>query len=401
LQSFEIKAIIIENLKEETMIFTGRPNTIRTKESMFRNWVEPNLADDGSNLDEAVAIWETDLQPGSIKTLLYIAKEYVKAETGKDLDIKSHVKRVGRSKQQTPTKALTQPEIVALSAVIEADDPLYLPYHIAINTGMRRGEVFGLRWEDVDMMKNRIIVQRSNSGPTKSGKSRYIPISSALEKVLVAETFGKSYNKSKGKRSGSMIKSLFDPNPHLRAACKEAGVREINFHGLRHTFATLALEAGRSPVLVSKCLGHAATSTTLDLYWNVTGESLDMTFLEEIKEAAAEARKEWREQNPEKVQKNKVAGRAVYKERKENKERILDYLIERYGDTPCMDCGGEFEWCSMDFDHRPGETKELKIGSVGGAKATLQYIARVEKEIAKCDLVCANCHRVRTKDRHA
>ncbi len=382
------------------MKFTGRPNTIRAKESMFRNWVEPHLSEDGSNLDEVVDVWEVDLQPASIKALLYISKEYVKETTGKELDIKQHVKRIGRSKQQVPTKALTHSEIVALSAVIEADDPLYLPFHIAINTGMRRGEVFGLHWADLDMLKNRILVQRSYYGETKSGKSRYVPISSALEKVLVAETFGKSYNKSKGKRSGSMVKSLFDPNPYLRAACKEAGIREINFHGLRHTFATLALEAGRSPVLVSKCLGHAAVSTTIDLYWNVTGESLDMAFLEAKQEERKEERKEWRKQNPEKVQELNTAARAVNAEMKENKERIRDYLIERYGSTPCMDCDKVFRWCAMDFDHRPGETKELKIGARGHQKATIQNIALIEKEITKCDLVCSNCHRVRTQERH-
>jgi len=258
----------------------GRPSTIRAKESMFRNWVAPYLSDDGSNLDETVATWEVDLQPATVKALLYLAKEHVLDETGIVLDIKDHVKRIGRSKQQLPPKALTQPEIVALTSVIEADDPLYLPFHIAINTGMRRGEVFGLHWDDLDMLKNRILVQRSYSGTTKSGKSRYVPISSALEKVLVAETFGKSYNKSKGKRTGSLVKSTFDPNPALKRACRLAGVKEITFHGLRHTFATLALDAGRSPLLVSKVLGHASVSTTLDIYWNTSSETLDMGFLE-------------------------------------------------------------------------------------------------------------------------
>jgi integrase len=257
----------------------GRPSTIRAKESLFRNWVEPHLADDGSNLDEVVDLWEVDLQPGTVKCLLYIAKEHV-GESGVVLDIKDHVTRIGRSKQQLPPKALTKEEIVALSAVIKADNPLYLPFHLAINTGMRRGEVFGLHYEDVEWMKNRILVQRSNTGPTKSGKSRYVPISSALEKVLVAETFGKSYNMSKGKRSGSLVKSMFDPNPHLKKACRESGIKEITFHSLRHTFATLALDAGRSPLLVSKVLGHSSVSTTLDIYWNTSSETLDMGFLD-------------------------------------------------------------------------------------------------------------------------
>ena len=127
------------------MKFTGRPGTIRTKESMHRNWVLPYLADDGSDLDEALAVWEGELQPVTIKALLYIAKEHVKSQSGVDLDIKPHVKRLGRAKQQTPPKALTKVELAALSACIPKDDPLYLPFWIGRETGMRGGEVWGLR----------------------------------------------------------------------------------------------------------------------------------------------------------------------------------------------------------------------------------------------------------------
>jgi integrase len=63
---------------------------------------------------------------------------------------------------------------------------------------------------------------------------------------------------------------------------RKAGIREdFTFHTLRHTFATLALEAGRSPKLVSTTLGHASLATTLNIYWNSSGESLDLGFLDE------------------------------------------------------------------------------------------------------------------------
>ncbi|KKN92421.1 hypothetical protein LCGC14_0209120 [marine sediment metagenome] len=259
----------------------GRPSTIRAKESLFRNWVGPNLADDGSNLDEVVDLWEVDLQPGTVKCLLYIAKEHVRDETGIELDIRDHVKRVGRSKQQLPPKALTRPEIVALSAVIPTSSPLYLAYHLGINTGIRRGEAFGLRWGDLDMLRNRILVQRSYEGETKSGKSRYVPISSALEKIIVAQPAFITYNSCKKKRKSNVIPSIFDPNPYLKRYCKEAGIKTITYHGLRHSFATLALDAGSSPLLVSKVLGHSSVSTTLDIYWNTSSETLDMGFLDE------------------------------------------------------------------------------------------------------------------------
>lgn len=81
---------------------------------------------------------------------------------------------------------------------------------------------------------------------------------------------------------------------------------------------------------------------------------------------------------------------------KEEGIRIVDQILKKYKDVPCMDCDGVFEWCAMDFDHRPGETKVLSIGGLGCHKATPEHLTRVEKEIAKCDLICSNCHRIRT-----
>jgi len=262
-------------------MITGRPNTVRTQDSLFKNWIYPHLNQIGSDLDQAVAVWEAHLQPNTVKSLLYLAKQTVKDVSGVDLDIRAHVKRVGRSQQQLPLQVLSKPEIVALTRSCEASDPeLYLAVALAINTGMRRGEVWGLKWDDIDVLKSTITVQRSYDGPTKSGKSRVIPISFALEKVILAHPNFLSYNCIGGKKSKNFMTMIFDPNPRLKRVCREADVPEITFHSLRHSFATLALEAGRSPKLVSVQLGHSSVSTTINQYWNVTGEALDLGFLE-------------------------------------------------------------------------------------------------------------------------
>jgi integrase len=261
---------------------TGRPNTTKTNQSLFDNWIEPYLTHTGSNLDKCVKLWEAHLQPGSIKAILYVAKEAVSRKSGVHLDIKAHIARLGRASQQKIVETLTKKEIVALTRSCKASDPgLHLALVIASQTGMRRGEVFGLQWGDIDIMKGTITVQRSYDGPTKSGRSRVIPISFALEKVILAHPGFISYNCLQGARKQNIIPVTFDPGPRLKKACREAGVREITFHALRHTFATLALEAGRSPKLVSVQLGHAAVSTTINLYWSVTGEALDLGFLDE------------------------------------------------------------------------------------------------------------------------
>jgi hypothetical protein len=59
---------------------------------------------------------------------------------------------------------------------------------------------------------------------------------------------------------------------------------------------------------------------------------------------------------------------------------------------PCSDCGARFHPVAMHFDHRPGENKEFEIGFAVRGYSRKRILA----EIAKCDLVCANCHAVRT-----
>lgn len=63
----------------------------------------------------------------------------------------------------------------------------------------------------------------------------------------------------------------------------------------------------------------------------------------------------------------------------------------------CADCGYNEHAIALDFDHRPGEIKELSIG----ADRARVGLSRLLAEIEKCDVVCANCHRVRTQDRLA
>jgi integrase len=264
------------------MKFEGRPNTIKTKQSLFKNWVEPNLDPDGRNYDDVVRAWERQLEPNTVKSLIYIARDWVRQNTGIELPTRKHVARVGRSKQQQMVRAFRKSEIWLLTRECEADDPLYLPMMISLHTGMRRGEIWGLTWDDIDLLNDQITIQRSYDGPTKTGRSRIVPISFTLEKVFLAHPAFLTYNKAKGKRPTNVIPKNFDPNPLLRRLMKKAGIQgDYTFHSFRHTFATLALEAGRSPKLVSMCLGHSKLSTTLDIYWSASREKLDLGFLDE------------------------------------------------------------------------------------------------------------------------
>lgn len=80
----------------------------------------------------------------------------------------------------------------------------------------------------------------------------------------------------------------------------------------------------------------------------------------------------------------------------QKKDLPLSVRIRQHVDIkksgPCTDCGGTFPPVAMDFDHRPNEIKLKEVSKIS-------TFAAVDAEIAKCDLVCANCHRVRTYQR--
>jgi hypothetical protein len=79
--------------------------------------------------------------------------------------------------------------------------------------------------------------------------------------------------------------------------------------------------------------------------------------------------------------------------RKEYVATVKDY-IRNAKSVPCADCGVQYNYWIMQFDHRPGE---IKSGSV--AQFQSKGMKWVQKEILKCDVVCANCHADRTYQR--
>ena len=75
------------------------------------------------------------------------------------------------------------------------------------------------------------------------------------------------------------------------------------------------------------------------------------------------------------------------------RERVIDAKS-----VPCMDCALTFPYYVMDFDHRPDEVKLFNIAEYARLKPSM---AQLEAEIAKCDVICSNCHRIRTYERSA
>ena len=83
----------------------------------------------------------------------------------------------------------------------------------------------------------------------------------------------------------------------------------------------------------------------------------------------------------------------------QNGTNILGYLKKKYTGMSCLDCNELYSFHIMDFDHRAESIKLFCIGHKNSLKSTTERVAEVEKEIAKCDYICSNCHRERTYQR--
>jgi 5-methylcytosine-specific restriction endonuclease McrA len=87
-----------------------------------------------------------------------------------------------------------------------------------------------------------------------------------------------------------------------------------------------------------------------------------------------------------------ASGGSRYLVRKRMTWRVQARLLDDLKAVPCADCGAHFPACAMDFDHRVGTSKRLAVSRLIGRAGTAAILA----EVAKCDIVCANCHRDRT-----
>jgi len=134
----------------------------------------------------------------------------------------------------------------------------------AVRTGMRMGEIIGLKWEDIDLdarMINvrRAIVRKIETSP-KNGKTRHVPISDDLWEALVSLGPKKGYV---FRREGNAPVTRGMVWRALQTTLKRAGLRPIGVHVLRHTFASQLVMNGVSIRAVQEMLGHADLTMTM------------------------------------------------------------------------------------------------------------------------------------------
>jgi len=275
----------------------GRPRTIKAYTSIFKNHVEPYISPEEAknftqkDLDPLAQTWlAKGLKPATLNTIIIVLKQYLQwcdADMSKICTKNVH-RKLMRSSQEEEMICLNKEQAEAvLNLASQRKDPrIYLYCLFGFHAGLRRGEILGLKWRDLDAVNNRINIRRTyRKDPTKSGKSRQVPISEDLENALNDA----GYTTRKSDRY-VFEHILHHPNLELAALCEEAGVPIITSQGMRHTFATLALESGISPKTVQIWLGHQNLGTTLDYYWRVIPNETRLEFLPKTKKRADSSR---------------------------------------------------------------------------------------------------------------
>ncbi len=144
----------------------------------------------------------------------------------------------------------------------------------AVMTGMRQGELLGLTWEDIDWMNRQALVRRSyNHGtlyePKTRTSRRRIDLAPELVRDLKAWKIAcpiSTHNLVFPTPEGEHEKAENTLYRRFFAALRRAGLPEIRFHALRHTFASLLIDQGENIKYVQTQLGHASIQMTIDVY---------------------------------------------------------------------------------------------------------------------------------------
>ena len=196
------------------------------------------------------------------------------------------VEDVERPKVERREIEVLEPEEAA--ALLKAADGtrLHAPIFLALATGLRRGELLALRWNDIDLDRGTLTVNRSleqtrdglRFKPPKTKRSRRtIALSPSVIEILQAHkvrqlkvriALGLGRNESGlvfTRHDGDLVNPRNFSKEFTRLV-KRAGGRPITFHGLRHTHFTNLLREGVHPKIASERAGHASIAITMDVY---------------------------------------------------------------------------------------------------------------------------------------
>ncbi len=202
----------------------------------------------------------------------------------------------GSSGEGRGRRAIKPPEpehitSLADAARVDARDAIL----VAAATGLRRGELFGLRWRDIDFAKNEINVTAYNfAGKVEDGRfktdagERDVPLFRSIRQLLLERKARKNYKRPSDFVFGTLVGTPIDPNNfvkrELRAAVKAANTQRakddllalptFRWHDFRHYAVSKLIEQNAPVLLIARIAGHADPNVTLKVYGHLMKEAL-------------------------------------------------------------------------------------------------------------------------------
>jgi integrase len=149
------------------------------------------------------------------------------------------------------------PEETKLRAVLEADWAGHIPeFDLALHTGLRLSDMYGLDWQDVDVSRRLLLVRRG-----RNDESRYARLNSVALRAL-------EELRKRGDGTGPVIRNLegeplCGPRYWFDKAIRKAEITDFHWHDLRHTFASRLTMAGVGLRAVQDALGHKSVAMTV------------------------------------------------------------------------------------------------------------------------------------------
>jgi integrase len=193
------------------------------------------------------------------------------------------VKKPATSRKNTKMKVWTVEEQKKFLDYVKSEsDFYYMLFLLALTSGMRKGEILGLQWDDVDTKQGIVSVKRTAVWAQRNLYLKDMPkTESSIRSIQIPEQTSKALKRWQLACPANPLNLVF-PSPKtngilypnsldkaFQKSVRNAGVPMISFHGLRHTFATTLLANNVNPKVVQEMLGHATIKTTMDTYSHV------------------------------------------------------------------------------------------------------------------------------------
>ena len=292
----------LERWMEEYMSVSIRESTLKGYRTYIKNYIVPHLGDrridkltthdiqqfyimlreEGRLKEDEVKGFQ--LAAATVRRIHGVLRQAMQAATDLRMIPRNPIDGVKLPKiDNDAMKILNEEELKTFKEAIKEEPEWYDFFYTEITTGMRKGEICGLMWSDFDAKTGTLHVRRTlhryedgqlRTGETKTGAGKrkiLLPRSTAQ---LLRERSKKSYSQWIFWNPVRPEEPVAPDSAYLamKRILKKAGLPDIRFHDLRHTFATHALANGVDPKTLADILGHTNASFTLDTYAHVTSD---------------------------------------------------------------------------------------------------------------------------------